>query len=534
MIRIGRRYGKFELASNWDAIVIGSGIGGLASAALLARHAGKRVLVLERHYMPGGFTHTYRRHGYEWDVGVHYLGEVGSQKSMTRRLFDHVGDGSLQWAPMGEIYDRVVIGDRVYDFPAGAAAFRNQLVGYFPGEAGAIDHYLALIRKVARAIGPYFAEKAVPPFVSATLGGLMRRPFLKWTRRTTREVLERLTGNQELIGVLTAQFGDYGLPPAESSFAMHAILARHYLRGGWYPIGGSSRIAASIAPTIETAGGEIVYQAGVDEILTDGGRATGVRLDDGTELAAPLVISDAGFHNTFLKLLPEGSARRQTSRLEALRIKPSVSHLCLYVGFKKSAAELGFEKTNLWLYPGPNHDQNVSQYLEDTSRELPLVYASFPSAKDPEFETNYPGRATMELITLASFEEFKPWLDTTWRQRGDDYEQLKATYTERMLARLDRQLPGVIDQIDYSELSTPLSTRYFANYERGELYGLDHSPARFEERSLRPRTAVKGLFLTGQDVATCGVASALVSGYLSASAALGRNLLGKTTQTREA
>jgi all-trans-retinol 13,14-reductase len=423
-----------------------------------------------------------------------------------------------------------VIADRTYDFPTGAEAFRQQMSDYFPGETKAIARYMEVINAVPRTIGPYFAEKAVPRLVSATVGRLMRRPFLKWARRTTREVLGELTDSQELIGVLTAQFGDYGLPPGESSFAMHAILARHYLGGGWYPIGGSSRIAASVAPLIESTGDRIVYQAGVASILTNRGRAVGVCLEDGTEIEAPLVISDTGFHNTFLKLLPEGSAPRQTSRLEATRIRPSVAHLCLYVGFKKSAADLGLGKTNLWLYPGPDHDQNVSRYLKDTSSPLPLVYASFPSAKDPEFEVNYPGRATLELITLASFEEFKPWLDTEWRRRGDDYEQLKASYAKRMLARFDKQLPGIVDQIDYYELSTPLSTRHFANYEQGELYGLDHSPARFLRRDLRPRTAIKGLLLTGQDVATCGVASALVSGYLSASVALGKNLLGQATR----
>ena len=80
------------------------------------------MLVLERHYMPGGFTHVYRRHGYEWDVGVHYIGEWADPRGrsqVTRRLFDHVTDGGLEWAPMGEVYDRIVLGDRGYDLVAG-------------------------------------------------------------------------------------------------------------------------------------------------------------------------------------------------------------------------------------------------------------------------------------------------------------------------------------------------------------------------------------------------------------------------------
>lgn len=526
MKRVGHRYGKIDLEGSWDAIIIGSGMGGLATAALLAKHAGKRVLVLERHYMPGGFTHTYRRHGYEWDVGVHYIGEVHREGSSTRRLYDHVTDGTLEWQPMDDVYDRIVIEDRSYDLVAGAAAFRERMKSYFPAEAKAIDDYVDLIRAVPRKIGSFFAEKAVPAPLATLFGGWMRRPTLKWSRRTTLEVLSELTDNRELIGVLTGQWGDYGLPPGQSSFAMHAVVANHYLNGAAYPVGGSSSIAAAAAPLIEAEGGEIVYQADVEEIVLHGDRAVGVRLAAGVELSAPLIVSDAGVHNTFLRLLPRSASERHGVAAKAGTVRPSVAHLCLYAGFKKTARELGLGTTNLWLYPGPDHDENARRYLEDTSRPLPVVYTSFPSAKDPEFEANYPGRATIELITLASFEEFKPWLSTEWRERGDEYDALKQAYAERMMARLDRQLPGLVDQIDYYELSTPLSTRHFANYERGEIYGLDHSPERFEQRWLQPRTPIKGLYLTGQDIVTCGVTAALVSGYLSASAVLGRNLMG--------
>ncbi|MFQ5350269.1 MAG: hypothetical protein ACE5EG_07500 [Thermoanaerobaculia bacterium] len=111
------------------------------------------------------------------------------------------------------------------------------------------------------------------------------------------------------------------------------------------------------------------------------------------------------------------------------------------------------------------------------------------------------------------------------RRRGDEYESLKAELAERMLTELDRLLPQVRPAIDHQEVSTPLSTRHFANYERGEIYGLAHTPERFEARWLRPRTPLRGLWLTGQDVATCGIAGAMAGGYLTASAMLGRNLL---------
>src|SRR5215472_17307758 len=118
MTHVGQSYKQCSIEEQWDAIVIGSGIGGLTAAALLARHAGKRVLVLERQYTAGGFTHTFRRPGYEWDVGVHYVGEVNDPNSPARAAFDHLTEGRLQWNSMPDIYDRIVIADRTYDFPA--------------------------------------------------------------------------------------------------------------------------------------------------------------------------------------------------------------------------------------------------------------------------------------------------------------------------------------------------------------------------------------------------------------------------------
>jgi all-trans-retinol 13,14-reductase len=525
MIRVGRSFRKDPPRRNFDAIVIGSGMGGLTVAALLARHAGKRVLVLERHYMPGGFTHAFRRRGYEWDVGVHYIGNVGSRRTGIGRMFDHISDGTLAWKSMGEVYDRIVLGDRAYDFVAGAERFAARMKEYFPEERAAIDRYLDLTVRVRNRFGCYVAEKAVPRPIAALAGGLMRAPFLRHANRTTKSVLDELTTNEELKGVLAGQYGDYGLPPARSSFGMHAILTRHYMWGGFYPVGGASRIAASIAPQIQAAGGEVFYQAEVAEILVRNRRAVGVRMADGTEIEAPLVISDAGVHNTFSRLLPESERRGQTSIATATEAARSVAHLCLYVGFRKTAAELELSTTNLWLYPGPDHDASVASYLADPEAPLPVVYVSFPSAKDPVFEEACPGRATMELITLAPFDRFAPWANSEWRKRGEEYESLKENLARRMLSRLERQLPGLVEKIDYMEVSTPLSTLHFADYEQGEIYGLEHTPARFRNRALRPRTPVRGLYLTGQDVVCCGVAGAMVGGYVTGSAILGRNLL---------
>ncbi|MGB8330500.1 MAG: NAD(P)/FAD-dependent oxidoreductase [Polyangiales bacterium] len=527
-MRIGTSYKQHPgLADRWDAIVIGSGIGGLSVAAAMAKLAGDRVLVLERHYTAGGFTHTFRRPGYEWDVGVHYIGDVSDSRGSARRIFDFITDGELDWADMGDVYDRIIIGESSYDFVKGRENFRAQMHEYFPRDKDAIDEYLEKVVATAKKAQLFFAEKAMPPLVSTLFGGMMRRPIVKEALRTTRDVLEEITQNQELIAVLTGQFGDYGLVPAKSSFFIHCMVVSHYLRGAAYPVGGSARIAESILPVIEAAGGEVVTNAEVAEIIIEDARAVGVKLLDGRELRAPTVISDAGAVNTFSHLLPAEAAKATgfPSKLDA--IGPSVAHLSLYVGLRGSTDELQLEKTNLWVYPDHRHEVNFARFQADLNAPLPLVYLSFPSAKDPDFQRRHPGRSTIEAVTLGTYEAFKAWENTSWKKRGTEYDELKASLSERLLDTLYRHAPATRGRVEIAELSTPLTTRNFAAHPGGEIYGLQHTPMRFEQRWLRPRTPIKGLYLTGADACSAGVVGALMGGMLCSSAVLKGNVLGR-------
>ena len=162
MRQTGQSYKQHPVNGPFDAIVIGSGMGGLTAAALLAKHAGKKVLVLERHYTAGGFTHVFHRRDYEWDVGVHYIGQVSTPQSALRAAFDHVTEGRLHWNPMPDVYDRIVIAGRGYDFPTGMERFRENMKRYFPEEAAAIDSYIAAACVPARCSARACSARARP------------------------------------------------------------------------------------------------------------------------------------------------------------------------------------------------------------------------------------------------------------------------------------------------------------------------------------------------------------------------------------
>jgi all-trans-retinol 13,14-reductase len=514
-IRIGRRYRANRLDNPYDMLVIGSGIGGLTAAACLSR-MGKKVCVLEQHYTAGGFTHSYDRNGYEWDVGVHYIGDMGSPRTMGRRLFDHITDGELEWAPMDDHFDRIFLGQEHYDLVAGREAYRDALVANFPQEQEAIDQYFSYMRAVKSGIRWHTMKKVLPALPSMLVSGLQARKTPEYFNATTREVLESLTSNQKLIAVLTGQWGDNGLPPAKSSFIIHSLIAQHYIHGGYYPIGGASRMAETIIPVIQQSGGEVFTYASVEEILVGKKGVTGVRMADGTEISAPIVISNAGVFNTFQDLLTEDVPQR-ADYLERLgQVQPSMASICLYIGLQHTAEELDLPRTNLWIYPSENYEAEIAAFEADPEAEFPLVYVSFPSAKDPSFAARYPGRSTIEIVAPGPHAWFEAWADKPWGKRGEDYEALKEKLSQRLLQKLYEKMPQLEGKVDYYELSTSLSTDHFCRYKHGEIYGLDHTPQRFEQDWLKPKTEIPGLYLTGQDVVSCGVVGAMVGGLLTA------------------
>jgi len=527
--------GKFDSSqtdASYDVIVIGSGISGLCCAALLAEK-GRRVLALEKHFKVGGYTHTFKRQPYEWDVGLHYIGEVHKKETPARKLFDRITDGTLGWAKMDDNYDRIIFPDRTYDFYSPRERLVEDLKSWFPQEILAIDRYMDLIDLVSKACKGYFMNKAMPKILGQILSPILARPFYRLSDLTTYQQISQLTGDERLLGVLTGQWGDYGLTPRKSSFVMAAAVIGHYLDGGNYPVGGSSQIAANIVNFIRKNGGDIFVSSGVDEVLIRRGKAVGVRLDSGEELPAPHIVSSTGVINTRYRLLKSyydlddrdlDLNRNLDFDRQLQKVTPTMGHLCLHIGLKGSAEELKLGTANRWIYPSYDHDQNVENFVRDQSCDLPVLFLSFGSAKDPLWSKHSPGISTMEAITLAHYQWFTKWEERPWRSRGEDYEALKEAYALRMLDKVYEQLPQLEGKVDFYELSTPLSTRDMAHYRHGELYGIEHTPQRFRQNWLRPQSPIKGLYLTGQDTVTTGVTGALFSGLITASVMLKRNL----------
>ncbi|GCC28487.1 all-trans-retinol 13,14-reductase-like [Chiloscyllium punctatum] len=530
-----------KVPENLDAIVIGSGIGGLSVAAILAK-AGKRVLVLEQHDQAGGCCHTFIKKGFEFDVGIHYIGEL-YERSFLRTLVDQITDGQLQWAKMDDVFDNVILGDqqtqRIYQVCGGNQNYRNCLKTQFPQETEAIDKFLELVKMISKKISLLVIIKMVPLLLARFL---IRSGIIHWISSIFKlastplsDVVNKLTENKDLRAVMCYICGDYGVMPKEASFVMHATIIQHYQNGAWYPKGGASEIAFHIIPVIKKSGGDVLMRAPVQCILINkDGQACGVTVKKGKEeinLFAPVVISDAGIFNTYERLLPHELRSKPAIQAQLSMIRHGMGGFSVFIGLDGSKEELGLKAGNYWFYRENNFDELFSKYFalskEDVAEGCPFMFVSFPSAKDPAWDERFAGKSNMVIVTLAQYEWFEEWKDERVKKRGEDYENFKMDIARRLLDRVTEYFPQLKDRIEYIRVGTPLSHEFYIASSHGEIYGANHDVSRFAPEaiaSLRAKTPVKNLYLTGQDIFSCGFTGAIHGGVICASRVLHRNL----------
>ena len=505
--------------TKFDAIVIGSGIGGLAFAAIMAKLRKWRVLVLERHFKVGGFTHTFTRPGgWSWDVGLHYVGDMG-EGMMGRRLFDFITDGKVKWSPLPNVYDVFLYPSLEFKVPAGEAKFRGALIDTFPQERSGIEQYFRDLKSAQGWLSRNFMAQVTPPPLSWIVGGI-NGPLSDVPLSLTRHYLEQRIRDARLRAVLTSQWVDYGVPPGQSAFVTHATIATHYFNGAWYPVGGAGEIAEAAGTVIRAAGGELLANHEVTKILVEGDRAVGVeaRVKKGkggarADFRAPVVVSDAGAWNTFARLLPPASF---SFRDELATPPAGFECVELFLGLRSDPRALGFRGENYWIFSSFDHDDIYARRNELLHGRAPMAYLSFPSLKDSRAT-----RHTAELIAPFSYRALETHRDEPWRRRSADYESAKSRITEGLVDIVEKHRPGFRELVEYAELGTPLTFEYFTAAPAGAIYGYPGTPDKFSKRWLRPDTPIRNLYLTGSDAALLGIMGAFMGGVLTASRVLG-------------
>ncbi|MBV6492655.1 MAG: hypothetical protein LDLANPLL_00652 [Turneriella sp.] len=513
------------LIEKYDTIFIGSGIGTILCAAILARYRNEKVLILERHFKAGGFTHAFKRKNkFFWDVGIHYIGDLG-EGSILRKLFDLISQGTLKWQKMPEVFEKFVYPDLTFSVYSGVERFKNDLTKLFTDEKENIEQYFEDIKKINVWFGRYVTIRGKAPFIDHVEEAFYEKEGFN-PRLSTKEYLDYRFRNARLKALLVSQWGNYGLPPSESSFLMHAMVAQHYFNGGYYPVGGAHKIFESIEEVIKEKGGAVLTSHTVKEILIESGAAVGVRVeaereDGGTmkEFYADKIISDAGSFNTYQKLLAHTEIPFRDGLNAFYKKHPVVTNVTLYLGLKDDPRSLGFHGENHWIYTSYDHDANFNESRASSSKDalspawlesgkIAGAYLSFPSLKDPDAKAH-----TAEIIAFTDYTFFQKWKDQKWKKRDEEYKALKEKISTMLIDFIDVRYPGFKNLIEYHELSTPITTEHFTDHPQGSIYGVPPVPERFAASGApwcNPVTPFKNLYLTGADVSSPGIAGAMM------------------------
>jgi all-trans-retinol 13,14-reductase len=516
--------------TGWDAIVVGSGLGGLACAAYLCA-AGKRTLVLEAHYVAGGNSQVFRRgrHGrkYEFDVGVHYIGECGAEGSITRILRSVGLAGRVDFRPLdADGYSTLIFPDLTFRVPAGWDRYRTRLLEAFPREAEALGRVVDILRAVAEEGGRFQNhETAVHdlPVVAPT--------FMTWGLRPVTELFAEYGLSARAAAVLLGEQGDYAVRPSRTPTALAAGLTDHYMRGAFYPSGGGHVIAARLVEAIRAYGGEVRTRAPVQRIRVEHGRVAGVVLADGGAVDAPVVVSNADLKRTVGHLVGEQHFTPETvERVRAYRM--SLPLFVVYLGLDIDLAAQGVANTNRIKWGGYDIEAIYEQLEAGRIPEEDLVYVTAASIKDP---TNPhvapPGHSNLQIMTLAP-RDYAVWNVADGQaaaavyHRDPGYRQRKAALAARLVAAAEQLVPGLRGHIDWQETATPVTQERFTRSTGGTSYGIEFACDQMGPLRIGPRTDVPGLYLCGASTPSGhGIGAVLRSGVIAAAAVLDKDIL---------
>jgi phytoene dehydrogenase-like protein len=476
--------------NEFDAIIIGSGLGGLSCAAAFARQRFK-PLVLEQHSKPGGYATTFERQGFVFDVSLHSTG-VGERNGVHNLIpgFPEITD--VEFVPHPILY-RAIFPDYDIRVPQkNVRQYIETLIGYFPDEKEGIEGIfedmrglLTDVRKISAARGQVdmsrFAEEYPSLFTNAG--------------KTWGQMVDARLKNPKLKAIVSSLWGYYGLPPSRLSPFYYALPTLGYLEeGGYYPIGKSQRMSDAFVKFIEGGGGKVKLGARVKEILVKDHAAYAVKTENGEEFTARAVISNASAHETFNKMLGEPEFLKDyLAQLEKYSV--SLSSFQVFLGLKKDLiGEVGIKDTEIFFNPGYDPDEDYRHMLEaDVSGGFGLtLYDNLYRGYSPE------GKNTLNILTLQGYDHWKPYEIDYFKGNKAAYRAEKERMANILIDEVEKALlPGLRKAIEVIEIGTPLTNvRYTSNY-RGAVYGWDQTLNNSGQTRLSQKTPVKNLYLAG-------------------------------------
>ena len=500
----------------FDTIIIGSGVGGLATAICLARD-GQKVLVLEQHYVPGGWSHSFTLNGQRFSPGVHYVGFMDEGQS-TNELYRGLGIANdMVFFRMNKNgYEHCMINNEFFDLPAGVENLNTVLAARFPNEEKNIRKYLTLVQRVTYELQliPKLTgwwQKITVPFRTKHFGKFALFPLKKVIGWHIKDPL--------LKAVLNIQCGDHGLPPNRACFPVHCSVMSHYFDGGFYPMGGGGGIVKAMTKGIKRNGGEIRVKQDVVKILIENKKAIGIQLKNGDKIIAKNIVSNADPSITYLNLIgKEHLSSKLIKKLE--KTKYSVTSLILFLTLDIDVTKFGVDSGNIWMMKDENDDANFDDLMNNDIAEgdsFPAVFISCTTIKDP---VSFNGRYhNFEVVTYVNYDKMEAF-NGLEDYHNEDYKAFKIKVIDKLMNNIEKIIPGAKQSIIQAELGTPKTNEFYVNSTRGNVYGTEKTLNQVGPFSYKNKAEIENLYLCGSSTLSHGVGGATHSGVAAAATIL--------------
>jgi len=487
----------------YDFVVIGAGVSGMTASLVLAKN-GFRTALVERSSKIAPLIRGFIRKNIYFDTGFHYAGGLhpGGPLDIFFKylgIADHVTPLPLD-ADGFDVF-RFQAQGREFGFPVGFERFKVKLCNEFPNDVEAIDSYLGAIKKGAASL-PYLNLDEEPGF----------QHMMRFANdRTLKDFLDGATENLLLKNILSLHSILHGVAPSEVSLAYHSSIVGPYYESAYGVGGGGAELVNAFEIELKNLGVDLYCGQGADRIVfSSGGKVKGVRLTGGETVECGGCISTV--HPHFLPLLlPEELFRRSFfKRIRALTNTPS-AHI-LYCGCDSMIPAL--DNSNILLC-GKLHE--LDGLLDQGAlEERPVYIAPAKPVREGRLKSGF------VAICPAQAGETVRWNDSFSGKRPEDYETFKSEIAERLLCRINNELPGVNGSIEVLDSATPLTIRDYANNPDGNLYGVKH---RVGQYAPMPVTKAEGLFLAGQSIVAPGILGAMTSSFIVCGRIIGQALL---------
>ena len=467
-----------------DVVVIGGGIGGLTCASYLAK-AGAHVVLVEKHYVVGGYCSSFRRGPYYFDAAAHSLGSCRPDGQLGQLIADHQLGDALRLI-RSDPSDVVVTRSHEVFFFNDVRRTIQSLQEAFPEEAGAIERFV-----------DYLASAD-----SLRLYGELRQ-------RTFADLLRSVFRSRELQSVFSIVLGNVGLPSSRVSALTAAFLYREFMfDGGYYPSGGIQRFPDALLDRFQEYGGTACLLSPVEEILvTPAGGVQGVvvkyRGRQRVTIASRAVVANCDPHQVYGTLLRRTEAGPGAAMLG--RFDHTISAFMVHLGLNHEIAQEAKYHCNIWSY---RRDGHVDDYYEGVLRgEIDYGADTFLFCRVPSFDDRTlapPGRHAVQAIVMA------PFLD---RARWDT---MKDELASDVIGRIEQYIPGLRRWIEVRQVATPSTLfKYTWNYH-GAMYGWASTCEQIGPGRLEEALAVDGLYLvghwTGRPAGYSGISTVVASG----------------------